>query len=121
MLLTIMLIFTTASAGAVQFQWEQAPSAVWGTKIYIGTSSGVYSNSEDAGINTTEYTLASVLEYNTTYYFTATHYNTSIGLESIKAEEIVWTSPGPDEILFNPLTKKQEHPIKSYIFKFFFK
>ena len=119
----LLAVSTPVSAEAntsVGFEWLQAPSIEWGTKVYIGTEPGNYTNSEDAGINTTGFTLEN-LEYNTTYYFTATHYDPTAGLESPYADEISWTSPGPDVILFAPLDRKKEHPLKSYIIRFLFK
>ena len=117
----IVMPVVSYAAPSVAFQWVQAPEVLWGTKIYIGTNSGVYDYSEDAGIYTTEYTLDNVLEYDTTYYFSATHYDLASGGESPYAEELVWTTHSPDSILFNPFVRKKEHPIKSYIIKFIFK
>ena len=127
LILAILLTLTVAvpslaeAATTASFTWDTPTDITWGTKVYIGTEPGIYTNSEDAGIGTSEYTLDNALEYDTTYYFTATHYDPAEGLESEYATEISWTSPGPDSILFNPMARKKEHPIKSYIMRFIFK
>ncbi len=101
--LLVLLFASSAFAGGAQVKlgWSPAPVPTWGTKIYVGTESGVYLNSENAGINTTVYTMQN-LEYETVYYFTATHYEA--GEESEYATEITWTSgPKPPPIAFDPL------------------
>lgn len=60
-----------------------------GYKIYYGTVSGKYDNSEDAG-NVTEYKLA--LPKDGTYYFAVTAYDTT-GNESKYSSEISRTLP----------------------------
>ena len=112
----VMVLFTTSAfAGGAQVKlgWSAAPVDTWGTKIYVGTEPGVYLNSEDAGIDTTVYTMQN-LKYETVYYLTATHYED--GEESEFAAEITWTSgPKPPPITFNPLPEILE-TIKSYQF-----
>ncbi len=102
--LFISSVFITAAfAGGAQvkFGWDMAPVPTWGTKIYIGTESGVYTNSEDAGIGTNTYSMQN-LEYETTYYFVATHYEA--GEESEYSNEVIWTSPvPPPPTSFDPL------------------
>lgn len=91
---------TFAGGASVTVGWDAPPVDEWGTKIYIGTTSGVYENSEGASIGATQHTIDN-LQYNTPYFITATHYYK--GEESEYAEEITWTSPPQPEITFNPL------------------
>ena len=81
------------------FTWTSANIA-YGTKIYIGTESGVYSNSEDAGIGTEVYTVDDLLPA-TTYYFNATHYDN--GIESEMTAEVIYTTPDIDFLPMPPI------------------
>ncbi len=101
-----------AGGNIVDFSWQQAPNSTWGTKIYVGTTSGTYANSVDAGVNTTAYQLEN-LQHNTTYYFTATHYDPN-GYESIYADEVTYTTPDVPGIAFNPLPVIQDSGVKTY-------
>jgi fibronectin type 3 domain-containing protein len=56
-----------------------------GYKVYMGTASGVYGTSINAG-NVTSY-MVSNLTLGTTYYFVVTGYNTS-GSESLPSNEV---------------------------------
>ena len=101
-----------AGGSSVDFSWIKADNPAWGTKIYIGTEPGIYVNSEDAGKNTDVYHLVN-LQYSTKYYFTATHYLD--GAESIKTEEISFTTKDQPETTFSPLEEIIED-IRSYNF-----
>ena len=101
-----------AGGSSVNFSWVKADNPTWGTKIYIGTEPGVYTNSEDAGKNTDVYHLVN-LQYSMKYYFTATHYLD--GVESVKTEEISFTTEDQPETTFSPLDEIIE-AIKSYNF-----
>lgn len=116
-LFTLILLATAsfcfAGGASIDFTWTQAPDPTWGTKILIGTESGNYTNSEDAGINTTTATIGN-LQYSKKYYFTAVHYDQD-GFESGYAPEIAWTSPDVPGVTFDPLEEIVE-AIKSYKF-----
>ena len=102
-LLAALAIAVHASGGglSVTAKWQPAPNPAWGTKIYIGTESGVYTHAEDAGVNTTEYEIDD-LQPGTTYYMAATHYNVR-GVESDKSTEASWTFDPVGPIETNPL------------------
>jgi len=102
--LMLLCSHTIANAGgaSVPFQWAQTPSNTWGTKIYIGIEPGIYTNSSDAGINTTSYTLEN-LDYNKQYYFSATHYDPALGEESGYAPEVAYTTELVPSITFEEL------------------
>ena len=112
--LLVLISATNAIAGGANanFQWTQAPDITWGTKIYIGIEPGVYTNSEDAGVNTTTYNMDN-LEYGTKYYFTATHYDKD-GFESDHAQEVSWTSPNIPGMNFDMLPEIADSGVKSY-------
>ena len=109
-ILYLLLMASNANAAEASFQWTAQPDATWGTKIYIGTEPGVYSNSEDAGVGTTNYTVDDLLP-GTTYYFTATHYDT-YGNESVYAAEV---STATSTIGFNPLPPIPDSGVKEYV------
>ena len=104
---------TVASAGgmSVKASWQPAPNPAWGTKIYIGTESGVYTHSEDAGVNTTEYEIDD-LQPGTTYFMAATYYNVR-GVESPKSTEASVTTDPIGPIETNPLPELDKE-IKGY-------
>jgi hypothetical protein len=63
-------------------------------KLYVGSSSGAYSQSLEAGSSTSAHVTG--LEYNKTYFFMAKAY-TANG-ESMNSEELMWATPVmPDE------------------------
>lgn len=109
-----LLLAASVLAAEKGFSWSAAPDPTWGTKIYIGTAPGVYPNSEDAGVGTTTYSVANLLP-GTTYYITATHYN-SKGYESEYAKEVVLTTEALPTLTFNPLPPVLGTGIKSYSF-----
>ena len=115
--ITTLLLFSCnqaayAGGDSVNFSWIKAENPAWGTKIYIGTEQGVYTNSEDAGKDTGAYNLEN-LQYATKYYFAATHYLD--GVESVKTEEISFTTKDKPETTFSPLDEIIE-AIRSYSF-----
>jgi fibronectin type 3 domain-containing protein len=74
------------NAATVTLEWDASPSVgITGYKIYVGTSSGNYSQSYDAG-NNLEYAVLNISE-NVVYYFAATAYD-SWGNESGYSNEI---------------------------------
>jgi len=71
--------------------WDASQSSdVAGYRIYSGTSSGVYQQTDDAGPSTTG--TLSGLTGATTYYFAVTAYD-SRGLESTPSNEVSFTTP----------------------------
>ena len=112
------LIGKTSFAGGLSqsFSWSvysdnsNTDPTIVSTKIHIGTEPGVYSNSEDAGMNTQNYTIDE-LYCETTYFATATHY---IGAnESKMSEEISFTTLDCLIMIFNPLPPISESIILS--------
>jgi hypothetical protein len=78
--------------GTVTLIWEPSPDAtVAGYFLYVGLSSGVYSNKMDAGFQT-NCTVAGLISSNT-YYFVATAYTTNAQLESPFSNEASYTVP----------------------------
>jgi hypothetical protein len=61
-----------------------------GYRLYVGTASGAYGRSVNAGL-ATSCTVTDLLGGHT-YYFAATAFNTS-GAESAKSNEVVYTVP----------------------------
>ncbi len=100
--LCVLAFIGEALAGGanVTVVWDVPPNPEWGTKIYIGTTSGTYENTEDAGTGVNMYNIDN-LQYSTQYYLAATHYYD--GEESDLCNEITWISPDPPVVDFNPL------------------
>jgi hypothetical protein len=83
---TVTLPPTTNSGTTVSLSWNPSTSTnVVGYKIYMGTTSGVYSSSSSVG-NVTTFTVTN-LAFGTTYYFAVTDYDTN-GLESDFSNEV---------------------------------
>jgi len=93
----LMNIYFTGEGGAeVTLQWDSnIEPFLAGYRIYYGTASGTYETSIDVG----DTTLCTVkgLDFNTTYYFTATAYNI-YGGESFYADEIIFLTPDEDGV-----------------------
>ena len=84
----------SASAADVTVAWDaNSESDLAGYKFYYGTSSGIYTFSEDVG-NTTSYTAIN-LTAGETYYFAAKAYDTTDN-ESGYSTELVYTLPAPN-------------------------
>jgi hypothetical protein len=87
--LTVAPAVTTTVTGtgtAATLTWNPVTSTdLAGYKVYMGTASGVYGTSINAG-NVTSY-IVSNLAMGTTYYFVVTGYNTS-GSESLPSNEV---------------------------------
>jgi hypothetical protein len=93
-LVLILIIVSTleVSAASVRLAWEPSPEPlVTGYRLYVGRSSGVYTDVIDAG-NRTDSTVTG-LDAGTTYYFTATAY-TDTGDESVFSNETSYTLTG---------------------------
>ncbi len=91
--LIVMILIPAALARAadVTLAWDANPDpAVTGYKIYYGTASGTYAYFVDVGNSTT--VRISNLTAGTTYYFTATDYN-SLKQESAYSNEVQYTIP----------------------------
>ena len=75
----------------VTLEWDpNTESNLAGYKLYVGTASGVYGRSINAGLTTT--CAVNDLLGGHTYYFAATAYNTA-GAESAKSNEVMYTAP----------------------------
>ena len=89
LLSSCLLETTSLASSSVILTWDANPEPdVEGYKIYMGTASGNYSQTNNVG-NVVVATLSG-LTTGTTYYFVATAYNTS-GLESDYSNEISFT------------------------------
>jgi fibronectin type 3 domain-containing protein len=76
----------TGTSTTATLTWNPVTSTdLAGYKVYMGTASGVYETSINAG-NVTSY-MVSNLALGTTYYFVVTDYNTS-GSESLPSNEV---------------------------------
>ena len=83
------LAFATQS---VTLGWEASPDpAVAGYRLYLGTSSGVYTQTVEVG-NSTMTPVSNLID-GITYFFSVTAYNTSL-VESAFSNEISYTAPG---------------------------
>ncbi len=102
-----------AGGATVTVTWDVPPNPEWGTKIYIGTETGVYPNTEDAGVGNNIYNINN-LEYGTEYFLAATHYDN--GEESDLCNEITWISPDAPIVEFNPMPPIDD-TIKQYHFE----
>jgi hypothetical protein len=101
-LLFIFIIPFLASGAVVKLAWDPSTEeGLAGYKIYYGYASGDYDTSIDVG-NTTTFQITD-LEYDQTYYFASTAYDTS-GLESDYSNEISYvpTEYGYNTIVYNP-------------------
>ncbi|EMG38135.1 fibronectin type III domain-containing protein [Desulfocurvibacter africanus PCS] len=90
----VMLVMLTAATGAqaaqITLRWNASPEQdVAGYTVHFGTRSGQYDQSIDVG--KAQRATISDLEPGTTYYFTATAYD-SYGFASNPSEEIVFTA-----------------------------
>ncbi|MDL1958268.1 MAG: hypothetical protein LWX01_00710 [Deltaproteobacteria bacterium] len=89
-----LIIPFLASAAVLKLAWDPSTEQnLAGYKIYYGYASGDYDTSIDVG-NTTTFQITD-LEYDQTYYFATTAYDTS-GLESDYSNEISCTIPKSD-------------------------
>jgi hypothetical protein len=81
------------TAQSVALLWDANPDpGIVGYRVYYGTSSGNYSQTNDVG-NVTG-TTVSGLAAGQTYYFVVTDYNTA-GLESLPSDEVAYTTATP--------------------------
>lgn len=87
-LFLLVLLGSSAQANQVTLAWDPSDDAT-GYRLYWGTESGVYSQSQDVG-NITSYTVP-LLVNTITYYFSVTAYNEAG--ESDYSSEIRYTIP----------------------------
>ncbi|MFC1725670.1 T9SS type A sorting domain-containing protein [candidate division KSB1 bacterium] len=90
---------SSLSGKDVQLSWNSVSGAS-GYKVYMGTSSGSYSQSYSSA--TTSYTVTD-LSYNTTYYFAVTAYNDAS--ESYYSSEVSETTPVMIATISGPSTR----------------
>lgn len=112
--LLIACISICALAGAVQageitLGWNAPTNPEVGTRLYIGTQSGQYDFSEDAGTGTVQFTIAN-LAPGATYFFAAKHYFN--GMESEYSNEVSYTVPS--EITVLPTIPPLDDSVKRY-------
>jgi hypothetical protein len=90
-LLALTLLAPLANAFTATLEWDanQEPD-IAGYKVYIGSQSGDYSTSIDAGLFTRQ--LIQSLEPGHPYYFAITAY-TSNAMESAFSDEVIYTVP----------------------------
>ena len=104
--LCLFLCLTARADQSVTLAWSASPDpTVVGYKVYVGPLSGDYTNSYDAGSNTT-YTVTGLKEGNTNY-LTVTAYNAD-RVESAPPGEVAYIVPGllvatPPAAMGNPL------------------
>lgn len=90
MLLVLLTAATGAQAAQLTLRWNASPETdVAGYIVHFGTRSGQYDQSVDVG--KAQSATINDLEPGTTYYFTATAYD-SYGFASNPSEEIVFTA-----------------------------
>ncbi len=90
--LSILAIGTPLFADQVGLAWDPSPDpTVAGYRLHVGTTSGVYTQTFEAGINTSM-TVPNLVP-GTTYFFAATAYN-SAQVESAVSNEVSYTVPG---------------------------
>lgn len=94
-------LFAANPPGSVELEWDQSPSPNVDYLVYIGTTSGNYSSSNNVGASL-ETTIGN-LTRGTAYFFSLTaKFNTNapagaVGLESEFTNELTYTPPlGPE-------------------------
>ena len=105
----ILFVFFTQAANAAEvgFEWDAPENSEWGTRIYIGTESGNYRYSEDAGVGTTQILISNLVP-GKVYFFAARHY--WHGMESKLSKEI--SHEVPSEITILPQLPAVDESIK---------
>ncbi len=94
-------IVQAGTTNSVTLQWSPNPEPhLAGYKIYHGTKSGIYGDSQKVG-NTTTYQYTNLVS-NTTHYFTLTAYD-ALGNESPPSQEVSTTITETDSVLSIPL------------------
>ena len=88
---------TLAFAGSVTLGWDALPDQANGVRIYIGTETGVYTNSHDAGAGVSE-TVVNNLVPGIKYFFAAKAY-TPNGIYSDGYSNEVFTTIPSENIL----------------------
>lgn len=99
-ILTIFCFFVmvgVACAGSVGLEWSPLTDQTLGVRIYIGTISGTYTNSHDAGVASSTVTIDN-LNTGTTYYFAAKAYDQNGNYADSFSNELSYTVP-PETIL----------------------
>jgi len=81
-----LAIASVSWAASVSLAWDPLSNPNLGVRIYIGTESGIYTYSHEAGIGTTETTIDD-LASGETYYFVARSFTTG-GSESRDSNEV---------------------------------
>lgn len=114
LLLSILLLCFSlvAEAAEVKLAWDDPNQPTWQTRIYIGTESKVYTNSQAVNAGVSETVIKNLVE-GTTYFFTARHFTET--QESGDSNEVTYTVPESDRGVLPPLDSLPE--IKGYEFK----
>ena len=92
--LSLIIFCPVTFAADVTLAWDPNPTPPDGYRLYYGTASGNYTESEDVG-NVTQYTLTNLSE-NDTYYIVVRAYNDTG--ESGNSNEVSWTYDAPDTV-----------------------
>jgi chitodextrinase len=112
-ILTVICFLAMTSFGwaaSVSLEWDTLDDQSNGVRIYIGTTSEVYSNSHDAGVGVSEATVDNLVP-GETYFFAAKAYDPA-GNYSDFSNEVSTTIPSaPGEIILPELPEIPEIPI----------
>ena len=95
--MALMLFAGTAFAGTACLEWTPLPDQNNGVRIYIGTETGTYQWSHDAGVGISQTTVPNLLP-ETKYYFAAKTY-TPQGVYSNDYSNEVFTTIPSENIL----------------------
>ena len=93
--LIFFLGVSVAIAGSAMLEWTPLPDPANGVRVYVGTETGVYQWSHDAGIGVSE-TIVKNLAPGIEYFFAAKAYNPKGVYSTTYSNEVFYTVPGED-------------------------
>jgi len=96
LILTAICFLAMASVGwaaSIKLAWNPLDDQANGVRIYIGTTSEVYSNSHDAGVGVSEATINNLVP-GETYFFAAKPYDPMGNYATSYSNEVSTTIPG---------------------------